>query len=203
MADDTAGRPNQRRRTRKDLLQAASRLMKQGRKPTLEEVAAEAMVSRATAYRYFTSVEALILEASLDQATPSPETLFTDGLADPVARVQRAETALHEMQMANEVALRMMLANALQRSVSGASEEPIRQNRRTALIEAALAPSAGEFAPTDLDRLTKALAVVFGTEAMIVFKDVLQIDDSEARAVKAWMIDALVAAAKGAASRRS
>jgi hypothetical protein len=120
-----------------------------------------------------------------------------------VARVQRAETALHEMQMANEVALRMMLANALQRSVSGASEEPIRQNRRTALIEAALAPSAGEFDPTDLDRLTKALAVVFGTEAMIVFKDVLQIDDSEARAVKAWMIDALVAAAKGAASRRS
>ena len=53
----TPGRPNQRSRTRKDLLDAASRLLKQGRRPTLEEVAEEARVSRATAYRYFPSVE--------------------------------------------------------------------------------------------------------------------------------------------------
>ena len=39
MASTAAGRANQRNRTRKDLLQAASRLMQQGRKPTLEEVA--------------------------------------------------------------------------------------------------------------------------------------------------------------------
>ena len=52
------GRPNQKTRTRKDLLQAAARLMKQGGPPTLEEVAEEALVSRATAYRYFPSVEA-------------------------------------------------------------------------------------------------------------------------------------------------
>jgi hypothetical protein len=42
-----AGRPNQKRRTRKDLLLAAARLMKQGRQPVLEEVAEEALVSRA------------------------------------------------------------------------------------------------------------------------------------------------------------
>ena len=42
--------------------------MKQGRKPDLEEIAEEALVSRATAYRYFPSVEALLLEASLDVA---------------------------------------------------------------------------------------------------------------------------------------
>ncbi|RYF89895.1 MAG: TetR/AcrR family transcriptional regulator, partial [Caulobacteraceae bacterium] len=49
------GRSNQRRRTRKDLLEAAARLMKRGAKPSLEEIAEEAMVSRATAYRYFTN----------------------------------------------------------------------------------------------------------------------------------------------------
>ena len=48
---ERTGRPNQKRRTRKALLQAASRLMAQGRKPGLEEVAEEALVSRATAYR--------------------------------------------------------------------------------------------------------------------------------------------------------
>ena len=36
-------RANQKRRTRKDLLQAASRLMKQGRKPSIDEIAEEAL----------------------------------------------------------------------------------------------------------------------------------------------------------------
>jgi AcrR family transcriptional regulator len=44
--------------------------MKQGRKPSLEEIAEEALISRATAYRYFPRVEALLLEASLDVVTP-------------------------------------------------------------------------------------------------------------------------------------
>ena len=38
-AADAAGRPNQKSRTRKDLLRAAARLMQDGRTPTLEEVA--------------------------------------------------------------------------------------------------------------------------------------------------------------------
>src|SRR3546814_6420835 len=67
MDAETTGRPNQKRRTRKELLQAASRLMKQGRKPSLEEIDEEALVSRATAYRYFPGVEAWLVEASLDE----------------------------------------------------------------------------------------------------------------------------------------
>ena len=77
MAEETsAGRPNQRSRTRKDLLRAASRLLKQGRNPSLEEIAEEALVSRATAYRYFPSVEALLVEASFDVAVPEADQLF-------------------------------------------------------------------------------------------------------------------------------
>ena len=70
------GRPNQSTRTRKDLLEAALALMKQGRSPTLEEIAEEALVSRATAYRYFPSVEALLVEASFDVAVPEADELF-------------------------------------------------------------------------------------------------------------------------------
>src|SRR6185503_648192 len=79
------GRPNQKTRTRKDLLQAAARLMKQGGPPTLEEVAEEALVSRATAYRYFPRVEALMVEAAVDVAVPEPSVLFRDeDSRDPV-----------------------------------------------------------------------------------------------------------------------
>jgi AcrR family transcriptional regulator len=194
-----AGRPNQRTRTRKDLLQAASRLMKQGRRPTLEEVAEEALVSRATAYRYFPSLDALLIEAPLEGAVPDPNNLFQDGSSDdPVERLERVDAALADMISANESSLRLMLASSLQRSVNGERESdvPSRQNRRTALVEAALAPARNQFTPAGLKALTKSLALIIGTESMVVLKDVLQLDEDDARKVRRWAIRALVDAAR-------
>src|ERR687894_1044649 len=117
-------RGNQRFRTRKDLLAAAARLVGEGRKPSLEEVAAAALVSRATAYRYFPSVEALLVEASVDLAVPDAEALFAgDPSADPEERVDRAEAALHRAVVANEAALRLMLASALARGAAAGAAE--------------------------------------------------------------------------------
>lgn len=190
-------RPNQKRRTRKDLLAAAARLMQEGRKPGIEEVAEAALVSRATAYRYFPNVEALLAEAALDIALPEPAAVLGGAGDDPLARLEKVDAAFETMMRANEAPLRLMLANALERSVSGeAAGAPLRQNRRTPLIEAALAPARKEFRPKDRDRLAKALALVIGTEAMIVFKDVLQTGDDDARAVRRWAIAALVEAAR-------
>jgi AcrR family transcriptional regulator len=201
-AVETAERPNQKRRTRKDLLQAAARLLKQGRRPSLEEVAEEALVSRATAYRYFPGVDALLVEASLDTAVPEPaDALRGAPPEDPVARVQRVDTALHDMIVANEPQLRLMLMHSLQRSTHREADPslPPRQNRRTPLIEAALAPARDRFRPADLKMLARALALVVGTEAMVVCKDVLQLDDADTRKVKRWAIRALVEAAQRAA----
>lgn len=201
MAAVTAtGRPNQKQRTRKDLLQAAARLMKSGRRPSLEDVAEAALVSRATAYRYFPSIEALLVEASLDIVTPEAADLFGEGAPrDPVGRLELVDNALDEMLALNEPAIRLMLANSLQYRVQGDGDGdlPIRQNRRSPLIDAALEPGRSQFGDTSFDLLRSALAVVIGTEAMIVFKDVLQLDDAEARRVKRWAIGALVRAARG------
>lgn len=193
------GRPNQKARTRKDLLQAAALLTKQGRTPTLEEVAEEALVSRATAYRYFPSVEALLVEAAIDVAMPDPEEFFRDdALRDPVARLQRIETALYDMILTNEPLLRTMLAHSIQRDIQTekAGKLPRRQNRRTPLIEAALGPARAQFKHGALKPLKEALALIMGPEATIVVKDVLQLDDADARKMKQWAIRALVEAAK-------
>ncbi|HEX5380295.1 MAG TPA: TetR/AcrR family transcriptional regulator [Phenylobacterium sp.] len=193
---ETMGRSNQKRRTRKALLQAASRLMKRGLKPSLEEVAEEALVSRATTYRYFPNAEALLVEASLDVEIPEAAELFGEGApSDLAARVERVDTALHDVILANDAAFRTMLAHSLDRRGKGDPDLPPRQNRRSPLIEAALAPARGKMAPAALDRLAKALALVVGTEGMVVFQDVLQTDDAEARRVKRWAIRALVEAA--------
>ncbi len=195
MADaEKPGRPNQRSRTRKDLLRAAARLMKAGRNPTLEEVAGEALVSRATAYRYFSGVEALLVEAALDVAMPDDGFFAADGSEDPVERLLRADEAVAAVVLDNEAALRAMLVHSLQRGMDEAGL-PVRQNRRTPLIEQALAPARGEMSPADFTRLVRALALVVGTESMLVFKDVLAIDDDEAAAVRVWMIRTLTAAA--------
>jgi AcrR family transcriptional regulator len=192
------GRANQRHRTRKDLLSAAARLLKAGRTPDMDEVAREAMVSRATAYRYFPSIEALLVEAPLEGAVPDPDGVFAgDDSTDAAARVDRAEAALHEMVYRNEAQLRLMVAASLERKARGPAADgiPVRQNRRTPLIQAALAPARGRLTRAAYERLCAALALIFGPESMIVFSDVLGLDEKTARKVKGWAAKALVRAA--------
>jgi AcrR family transcriptional regulator len=209
---DSGGRANQLRRTRKDLLQAAARLARDGRSPSLEEVAEAAMVSRATAYRHFPDVNALLIEAALDIETPQAEQVLRDAPAtDPVARLERVDAAFETMIRDNEVPLRLMLRHTLERSVRGgaAAAAPLRQNRREPLIDAALEPARQQFRPAALKTLSRALGMVIGTEAMLALKDVLQLDEAEARRVRRWAIRALVEAARApsappsAAARRA
>ncbi len=191
MKAESGGRANQLRRTRQDLLRAAARLTRSGRSPSLDEVAEEAMVSRATAYRHFTDVTALLVEASLDIDTPQAAQVLPAGTSEePVARLELVDAAIDAMIRNNEVALRMMMKHALERSVSRDRDAhvPLRQNRRTPLIDAALEPARHQFRPAALKTLTRALAMVIGTESMLALEDVLRLDQSEARRVRRWAI---------------
>jgi len=195
---DAAGRSSQKRRTRKALLDAATRLMREGRRPTLEEIAEDASVSRATAYRYFPNGDALLLEASLDVAVPEPADLFADSAqTDLTARIERVDAALDDMIVTHETALRTMLSQSVLRAADGAERNiPARQDRRTPLVRAAIAGAQADLTPAASDLLTKALAFLFGPEARVVARDVLELDDDEARRVRRWAIRALVDAAQ-------
>ncbi|MEZ5787113.1 MAG: helix-turn-helix domain-containing protein [Xanthobacteraceae bacterium] len=191
-------RSNQRYRTRSDLLTAAANLSKEGRKPTLEQVAEAARVSRATAYRYFPSIDALLVEASFNITVPDGEKIFAgDPAVDPEERAAKAEAAMHRATFDNEYAIRLMLASSITRGMEEQNSDapPFRQNRRTPLIDAALAPARGRFDDAIYARLRAALALMFGPEAMIVFRDVLRVDERIASEVKAWAVRALVHAA--------
>ena len=71
-----AGRTQQKRRTRDQLLAAAWTLMEGGDTPRVEEAAEAAGISRTTAYRYFASQAELL-------AAAFPETARTSMLPDP------------------------------------------------------------------------------------------------------------------------
>jgi len=161
-------------------------------------VAEEALVSRATAYRYFPNPESLILEAAVHVGVPEPDALFEHVVSrDPTERLQKVEEVLYDMVAENERPFRLMLANVLQQAATtGAADVPARQNRRADLIAAALEPAAGEFEPQALEDLAHAVALLVGTEAFVVVRDVLRLDDFAARRVKRWAINALVEAAR-------
>lgn len=191
-------RTDQKQRTRKDLLEAAMRLIKRGQVPRLADVAEEAHVSRATAYRYFSNDEALLAEAPLDSAAPTPEQLFgNEQSTDPEARLLKAHAAMRELIWGNPTQFRLMLSRLLEQAAATTETPAVsaRQNRRIDLIHAALAPVRNQMDDATYQKLSAALALVFGTESMVVFQDVLQVDEAAAWEVESWVVRVLTQAA--------
>lgn len=72
-AQTDTGRSNQKKRTRTAIVEAARGLIGTGSEVTMPEVARVALVSEATAYRYFPDLPSLIGEA-LVNVWPTPST---------------------------------------------------------------------------------------------------------------------------------
>lgn len=187
------GRVNQKRRTRRALLDAGTRLLAEGRTPSLAEVAEKALVSRTTAYRYFASIEALIEEAFFEREIPTPEDLFGDGVADPCERVLRVERELNDILFEHEVSTHVVVRNIIDAWLASAPEDrALRPGRRLPLLDAALEPATATLDPDNLRRLRNALAMIIGTEAVLVTRGVCGLDSIEAREVTRWAAEALV-----------
>ena len=192
-----SGRVNQKARTRQAIVRAAGALLARGDTPSLDDVAAEAKVSRATAYRYFPGLDALLGEAAVDLLLPEAGSLFDDEASGDVAdRLALVDETCDRACRSQEAALRLMLARMLERSAKApADDTPLRQNRRVPLIREALAPVSDRLRKASRERLEHALAMIVGTEGFIALTDVVGLDEKEARAVRRWAIEALLAAA--------
>jgi AcrR family transcriptional regulator len=193
-----AGRDGQKRRTRRALVEAAGRLLAEGREPSVAEVADAADISRRTAYRYFPSAEQLAVEAALDATRRGMElSIDAGGPDEPVAeRVDRLVVALHGMTSENEHLLRQMIRFTVTRDPIEPGVPP-RPSRRLEYVERAVAPLEGRLADAALARLTHALAAVMGIESSIVLRDICGLTPAEALATQRWSAQALVDAATG------
>lgn len=190
------GRAAQKRRTRQALLDAANALLDEGLRPSLDEVAERAEVSRATAYRYFTSSEGLLTDAVIDRSLVPAEILFPEDEGSLAARVLAVEEATNELLLADEVAVHVVTRVMSEAWLAGGPDDPgARPGRRLPLIEAALAPYAGTLGPGVTRRLRDAIALAIGNEAVITLRDVCELPPEEARETARWAVRALVAAA--------
>src|SRR5436189_5759169 len=109
-------RERQRGRTRRALIDAADALFAEGRVPTVAEVAERADVGRATAYRYFPTQEALLLETTfLGDSGPLrslPE--LVSEIPDPAERIAEAVRRGAEWTLGREARLRAILRMSLE-----------------------------------------------------------------------------------------
>ena len=191
-----SGRAAQKRRTRQALLDAANVLLDEGRRPSLDDVAERAEVSRATAYRYFTSSDDLLTDAVIDRSLVPAEVLFPEREGSLLDRVLAVEEAANPLLLADEVAVHVISRVTSEAWLAGGPDEPGgRPGRRLPLIDAALAPYADMLGRGRTRRLRDAIALAIGIEAVLTLRDVCELPPDDARETARWAIRALVVAA--------
>jgi Bacterial regulatory proteins, tetR family. len=188
---DSQGRVNQKLRTRQALIEAAIALRDEGQQPTVAQVAERAKVSRATAYRYFPTVEALISETAADRDMPPLERIWRPG-DDPVKGMGLAANALNKLLIEDEIGLHVMERSFMTVWLENESHEPLRPGRRLSYIEPIVDSMKDVLAPKARKRLKQALSIVMGTEALIAVRDISGASTEESLDASAWAARALV-----------
>jgi AcrR family transcriptional regulator len=189
---DHGTRDRQTRRTRRALIAAADEFFAEGRVPTVADVAERADVARATAYRYFPTQEALLLEASFLGDTEPLRALpeLAETIEDPAERMAEAVRLSAEWTLGREAQLRALFRVALDPAASTS-----RPARRKGYLAQLLSDVRDELDPDDYERLTGALTLLMGADPIISIRDNSDVDPARIPEVLAWTARELVAAA--------
>jgi len=164
---EATGRAQQKSRTRRALVDAARGVLADGEQPTVEVVARAAGISRTTAYRYFSSSDALVRAAHPE--VQSTSLLGDDPPADVQERLDVVLTEHFRIIREWEPQLRASLAASLR---PGGPEQALRQGRAIGWIFEALSPLGGELAKREVRHLAVRIRSVAGIESMVWLVDV-------------------------------
>ncbi|MBT8235489.1 MAG: TetR/AcrR family transcriptional regulator [Bacteroidia bacterium] len=181
-----SGRTKQKQKTRNAILASAKRFLTSGQDFTLEDIAESASISRATVYRYFSNVDILALEAGLDIHTKSPEMIY-----DPLRKLS-TDKALKDIQsyynhlaIDNEAAFRRYLSLVISPSSKGVK----RGARRNQTLRLAMEEGDLNLTQHQKEKLIVVLTTLMGIEAMIVTKDVCQLNNKESIDILKWGLE--------------
>jgi AcrR family transcriptional regulator len=205
-----SGRVNQKARTRAALLAAAVELVREGRPPSVPDAAERALVSVATAYRYFPTADDLWTEASFEtmdftELSADVETAVDAAGDDAGARLEVVITRIGWDMLDNPLPYRTMAKLASERWFAqqqspAAEPAPIREGRRHHWNQRIVEPLRGTLTESERRRLIAALDVAWGTEASISLTDVAGLEVEEAKRVMLqtaqWVLAAGLADAK-------
>ena len=172
-------------------------IRKSGHIPSVAEVAVMSNVSRATAYRYFTSRSALVT-AVIDSSLGPVRMLASD---NPNGRERVHELfeqtfpRFKEFEPQLRAAAQLSLEQWALERAGLLEEEPYRRGHRVRILQHAIEPLAPLMSAGTRNRLHHALSVVYGIEPYVILKDIWGLPDREVERTALWMADALIDAA--------
>jgi AcrR family transcriptional regulator len=185
------GRVKQKFQTRHQILEATQKLMQKHEKLTLEDVAKEASISRATIYRYYSTIDVLIAEASLDLKYKSPDELFEEvkdmNLPDRLFYIQKEYTR-HAQR--NETVFRRYLSVVLAESIG--TKKKLRGARRVESLEKALAPFEDTLPKDTFKKLVGSASLLMGIDPLIVCRDICGLNNQEMEETLQWALDMIL-----------
>jgi AcrR family transcriptional regulator len=174
------GRADQRRRTRKAIVEATSQLILAGVEPSIADIAQAADVSRRTVYMYFPTLDQLLIDATIGAMDGGIEA-FLERLTETDARVRL--TALIDA-LFDRIETSLPLGRKLIKltvDVPRADGVPVRGYRRIRWLEQALEPERERLGPERFERLVSMVALAVGWEAFIVLYDIRGLTTEQAR----------------------
>lgn len=161
---------------------------------SLDDVAAEAGISRATVYRYFSDVDLLKLEALLDIRTKvSSDILKGIEKATIRERLLHTQDYFNRLAQEHEPTFRTYLSLVLGESVKKGNQMKKRRGaRRIRVLEEVLDPLREQVGDEPVRKLTCVAAALMGIEALIVTKDVCDLDNTESDVILKWGLEMII-----------
>lgn len=187
---EQSGRTHQKARTRGALIAATRDLLARGLTPTVEQAAAAATISRATAYRYFANQRALLVAAHPEIETES--LLGADPPEDLETRLDAVVRAIMRITLETEPQLRATLRLSLEAGAADADGRVLRTGRRIVWVLDALSPVRDRIPSADLHRLAQAIAASVGIDTLVWMVDVAGLSRQEAVELMRWSARALL-----------
>jgi AcrR family transcriptional regulator len=186
-----------RARTYRLLLEQAMQIAQSGQVPSVAQIAAEAGVSRATAYRYFPTRSTLV--AAMVHHSLGPVRSWRGNSHDGRARVNelfdQTFPRFKEYEPQLRAALMIAVEHQLRERAGLLEEEPYRRGYRVGILQHAVEPLKTKLGAKATERLVMALAMVYGIEPYVIWKDIFGASDRKVESVARWMAQALVDAA--------
>ena len=187
------GRVNQKLKTQKRILDTARKMLLSKKDFSLEDVAAQMQISRATIYRYYGNIDMLCLDVAIATTNKDPEDFssYVSGM-DMAQSLFYVQEYFNHMVQTHETELRKYLSLALDRSVKGGTASEHRGGRQPKILEIVMRPFYDQIGKENYDNLKHVATVLCGPEPLIVNKDVNGLNNEQSNEVLRWALEMIL-----------
>lgn len=180
------GRRNQKLKTRDRILECTQEIIGTKKEFTLEDVAKHANISRATIYRYYSSIEVLAAEAILDLNTKSSEEIIEEvknlDLKQAILAIQEY---YNDLTIDHEAGFRKYMSVVL----NAEQGMKMRGARRRKTLLMLLQERRKDMSLEEMEKLANLATVLMGIEPFVVTKDVCHLDNKQSKEVLHWGLE--------------